>query len=87
MKSIIGKFNDGGPVFTYTILVLLLIIIVLFVRAILEKDYSTKSRSLVASIGWVALAWVILAELLASLWHLTTLLLPARLHQRTWLEG
>ncbi len=57
MKSIIGKFNDGGPVFTYTILVLLLIIIALFVKAILEKDYSTKSRSLVASIGWVALAW------------------------------
>ena len=27
MKAIIGKFNDGGPVFTYTILLLLLIII------------------------------------------------------------
>ncbi|MCK5134260.1 MAG: MotA/TolQ/ExbB proton channel family protein [Bacteroidales bacterium] len=57
MKDIIGKFDDGGPVFTYTILVLLLIIIVLFVKAILEKDYSKKSRSILASVGWLALAW------------------------------
>ena len=57
MKSIIGKLNDGGPVFTYTIMVLLLIIIVLFAKAILEKDYSKKSRSIVASMGWLALAW------------------------------
>ena len=57
MNSIIGKFNDGGPVFTYTIFVLFLVVIVLFVKAILEKDYSKKSRSILASIGWLALAW------------------------------
>ena len=57
MKAILEKFNDGGPVFTYTILVLLLIIIVLFVKANLEKDYSKKSRSILASVGWFALAW------------------------------
>jgi len=57
MKSIIGKFNDGGPVFTYTIMVLLLIIIALFIKAILEKDYSKKSQSILASVGWLALAW------------------------------
>ena len=57
MNSIIGKFNDGGPVFTYTIFVLLLIVIALFVKATLEKDYSKKSRSVLGSIGWLALAW------------------------------
>ena len=57
MKSIIEKFDDGGPIFTYTIMVLLLIIIVLFVKAILEKDYSKKSRAILASVGWLALAW------------------------------
>jgi len=57
MKAIIEKFNDGGPVFTYTIMVFLLIIIVLFVKAILEKDYTKKSRSILASVGWLALAW------------------------------
>jgi hypothetical protein len=57
MKSIIGKLNDGGPVFTYTIMVLLLVIIVLILKAILEKDMSKKSRSIIASVGWFALAW------------------------------
>jgi biopolymer transport protein ExbB/TolQ len=57
MKALIEKLNDGGPIFTYTIMVLILVIIVLFVKAVLEKDFSRKSRSVVASIGWFALAW------------------------------
>ena len=57
MKALIEKLNDGGPIFTYTIVVLILVIIILFVKAILEKDYTRKSRSIVASIGWFALAW------------------------------
>jgi len=57
MKSIIGKLNDGGPVFTYLIMFLLLVIIVLVVRAVIQGDYSRKSRSIVANVGWFALAW------------------------------
>jgi len=57
MKAILEKFNDGGPIFTYTILVLLLIIIALFVKSVLENDYSKKSRSILANLGWLALAW------------------------------
>jgi len=58
MKSIIGKLNDGGPLITYTILVLLLIILILFVRSLVKHDADKlKTRSLIASIGWFALAW------------------------------
>jgi glucan phosphoethanolaminetransferase (alkaline phosphatase superfamily) len=57
MKALIEKLNDGGPIFTYTILVLIMVIIVLFVKDVLAKDYSRRSRSIVASIGWFALAW------------------------------
>ena len=57
MKSIIGKLNDGGPVITYTIMLLLLVILALTLKAILEGDYSKKSRSVIASLGWFALAW------------------------------
>jgi len=57
MKSILEKFTEGGPVFTYTILVLLFIIIALFVKSVLENDYSKKSRSILANLGWLALAW------------------------------
>lgn len=57
MKDIIGKLNDGGPAITYTILLLLLVIVALFLKAVLEGDYSKKSRSILASLGWFALAW------------------------------
>ena len=36
---------------------MMLVIIGLFVKANLEKDYSKKSRSILASVGWLALAW------------------------------
>jgi len=57
MKALFGILNDGGPIFSYTILLLMLVIIGLFVKANLEKDYSKKSRSILASVGWLALAW------------------------------
>ena len=57
MKGLIEKFNDGGPIFTYTILLLLIVIIALFVKAIIEKNYGKKSQSILGSIGWLALAW------------------------------
>lgn len=57
MKDIIGKFNDGGPVFTYTIIILLLVICGMFIWARLNKEYGKKWRTILANIGWVALAW------------------------------
>lgn len=57
MKAILEIFNDGGPIFTYTILIFLLIVTALFIKAVLEKDYSKKSRSILANAGWLALAW------------------------------
>jgi len=57
MKSIVDKLNDGGPIFTYTIMVLLLIIIALIIRAFILGDFSKKARSLISSLAWFALAW------------------------------
>ncbi len=57
MKGLIEKFSDGGPIFTYTILLLLIVLIALFVKAIIEQNYDKKSQAILASIGWLALAW------------------------------
>jgi len=57
MKSIIEKLNEGGPVFTYTIMILLLVILVMTVRAFVLNDNSKKTRAIIASIAWFALAW------------------------------
>jgi uncharacterized membrane protein len=55
--DILGKMNDGGPVITYTILVVILIIIALSVLSFRKKKENSKYVSLLASFGWFALAW------------------------------
>lgn len=64
MNSIFGKMNDGGPGITYVILLVFLVISALFVRALLRKDFSRKTRSLIASLAWFALAWAYLGRTL-----------------------
>ena len=57
MKSLIGKFIDGGPVFTVIILACLLIVLALFVVAFLKKENSEKAMSLMKHVAWFAVAW------------------------------
>lgn len=57
MTGLIGKFNDGGPVFTYPILIFLLVIIVLFAVEILKKGDRNKIILIIKHLGWLAVAW------------------------------
>ena len=57
MTGLLGKMNDGGPIFTYTILVAFIIIILLFVRAILLKGNNYKAIEIIKQISWFAVAW------------------------------
>jgi hypothetical protein len=57
MTGLIGKFNDGGPIFTYPILIMLLVIIALFVKDLLKPGNREKVISLIKHIAWLAVAW------------------------------
>lgn len=57
MTGIIGKFNDGGPIFTYPILIMLLVIIALFVKELIKPGGREKAISLIKNIAWLAVAW------------------------------
>ena len=58
MNSLIGKLNDGGPLITYTIIVLILVILYLFIQGLRKSDQDIhKKRLLISSLGWFALAW------------------------------
>jgi len=57
MNSIIGKFIDGGPVFTVVIFIGMLAIIALFAVALVKKDKSDKMILLMKHVGWFAVAW------------------------------
>lgn len=50
-------FNDGGPLFTYIIFIILLVIAVLFISAFLRKRDYERTISLMSSFAWFAVAW------------------------------
>ena len=56
-KQIIDKFNEGGPFFMYTILILLIIIVALFIKYVLSKKELEKTISLMKSLSWFTIAW------------------------------
>ena len=57
MNSIIGKFIDGGPVFTVVIFICLLAVIGLIIFAFVKKGIDKKAFYLIKHIGWFAVAW------------------------------
>ena len=57
MNAIIDKLNEGGPAFTYIIVLTFLLLIGLFVRGILMKGEKYKTIELMKQISWFAVAW------------------------------
>ncbi|MBS2097027.1 MotA/TolQ/ExbB proton channel family protein [Carboxylicivirga linearis] len=57
MTGFIGKLNDGGPFFTYPLLLLMIVIVVMIVKAAISKSSNGKSIALIKSLGWFVLAW------------------------------
>lgn len=57
MNSIIGKFIDGGPIFTVVIFICLILVLALFAATFMNKANQDKFISLMKHIGWFAVAW------------------------------
>ena len=57
MNSIVGKFIDGGPVFTVVIFICLILVLALFAAAFMNKANQQKFMLLMKHIGWFAIAW------------------------------
>ena len=56
--------NDGGPVFMYPILLMLIACVVLLVKAFLKEDKNQKSILLVKQISLFALVWGFLGQMI-----------------------
>ncbi|MBN2820892.1 MAG: MotA/TolQ/ExbB proton channel family protein [Bacteroidales bacterium] len=57
MNSLIGKFIDGGPVFTVVIFICLILVIAIFATALMNKHNREKFILLIKHIAWFAVAW------------------------------
>ena len=61
---LLSLLSDGGPVFMYPILILLISIIVLIARAFIKSGNRKKSISIIASLGLFTLAWGVTGQIL-----------------------
>ena len=57
MGNLIHILNDGGILISYPIIILVIVVFVLFFRAMLGKANFAKTKSLLVSIGWFCLVW------------------------------
>ena len=62
MTSIYAKLIEGGPVFMFPILFLLILILVLIVKGFIDKNNNKKTISLISSVGLFTLVWGILGQ-------------------------
>lgn len=60
----IARLNDGGPLFMYTTLFILLIIIALLIRGFIKAEARSKTITLVSSISLFVLVWGFLGQML-----------------------
>jgi hypothetical protein len=64
MNVIFSRLEEGGPLFMYTTLILLFVILALLIRAFLKKEARAKSLKLVSSISLFALVWGFLGQMI-----------------------
>ncbi|WP_282038573.1 MotA/TolQ/ExbB proton channel family protein [Saccharicrinis aurantiacus] len=62
IEQIVIKLNEGGPVFTYTILCLILASIVLFISGLFKVPSVFKTIAIIKQIGWLSIAWGVLGR-------------------------
>lgn len=57
MHSIIMKLNDGGPIITYPLFVLIFVVLGLVIHVLVTKKNQSKRVDLLIHLGWFSLAW------------------------------
>jgi hypothetical protein len=60
----IARLNEGGPLFMYTTLILLIVIIALLIRGFLKKEARQQTITLVSSISLFVLVWGFLGQMI-----------------------
>jgi len=60
----IARLNEGGPLFMYTTLILLIAIIALLIRGFMKSEARQKTITLVSSISLFVLVWGFLGQMI-----------------------
>lgn len=60
----IARLNEGGPLFMYTTLIILIVIITLLIRSFVKPTTREKTIKLVSSLSLFALVWGFLGQMI-----------------------
>ncbi|NOQ91368.1 MAG: MotA/TolQ/ExbB proton channel family protein [Flavobacteriaceae bacterium] len=63
----LSLLNDGGPIFMYPLLVILILVLILIVKGFLKKETTTKTIKLISSITLFALVWGFLGHIIGMI--------------------
>lgn len=63
-SNILDRLNEGGPLFMYTSLLILIVIIGLLIRAFLNPNHRDKTITLVSSLSLFVLVWGFLGQMI-----------------------
>lgn len=63
----LSLLNDGGPVFMYPLLIILILVLILIVKGFLKKETSAKTIKLISSITLFALVWGFLGHIVGMI--------------------
>lgn len=58
------RLNEGGPFFMYPLFFILILLIILIVKAFLQKGSVSKTTSLISSISLFAIVWGFLGQII-----------------------
>lgn len=61
---LLDRLNEGGPFFMYPLMFILILVIILIVKAFLQKGSNDKTMSLISSISLFALVWGFLGQII-----------------------
>jgi len=56
--------NQGGPVFMYPLLLMLILILVLFIKELVKRGNAKKTTNLITSISLFAIVWGFLGQII-----------------------
>ena len=58
------RLNEGGPFFMYPLFFILILVIILIVKAFVQKETADKTVSLIGSISLFAIVWGFLGQII-----------------------
>ncbi|NLP58910.1 MotA/TolQ/ExbB proton channel family protein [Lutibacter sp. B1] len=64
LNQFFDRLNEGGPLFMYTTLILLVVIIALLIKAFIKRNNNERTIKLVSSISLFALVWGFLGQMI-----------------------